>query len=61
MLRDKMRETDWELTQEQVEEQVARQSYVDFLKDKEKRKKSSSTAVSQSNNSKLCTVTVPCL
>lgn len=35
MLEDKMRETDWELTQESIEEQVARESYLQWLKDQE--------------------------
>lgn len=37
MLEDKMRETDWELTQETLEEQVARESYLQWLRDNEKR------------------------
>ena len=37
MLEDKMRETDWELTQESMEEQVARESYLQWLRDNEKR------------------------
>ena len=39
MLQDKMRETDWEVTQETIEEQVARESYLQWLKDNEKRAK----------------------
>ena len=34
-----MRETDWEVTQESIEEQVARESYLQWLKDNEKRAK----------------------
>ena len=37
MLEDKMRETDWELTQDSMEEQVARESYLQWLRDNEKR------------------------
>ncbi|KAJ8301676.1 hypothetical protein KUTeg_020663 [Tegillarca granosa] len=37
MLEDKIRETDWEVTQESIEEQVARESYLQWLKDNEKR------------------------
>ncbi|ESN96632.1 hypothetical protein HELRODRAFT_68163 [Helobdella robusta] len=33
MLEDKLRETDWELTQETIEEQVARESYLQYIKD----------------------------
>ncbi|XP_076469586.1 OTU domain-containing protein 5-like isoform X2 [Babylonia areolata] len=35
MLEDKMRETDWELTQESIEEQVARESYLQWLTEQE--------------------------
>ena len=35
MLEDKIRETDWEVTQETIEEQVARESYLQWLKDSE--------------------------
>ena len=46
MLEDKMRETDWELTQETLEEQVARESYLQWLRDNEKRA-TRQTSVSQ--------------
>ena len=36
MLEDKLRETDWELTQESIDEQVARESYLQWLRDQEK-------------------------
>jgi hypothetical protein len=36
MLEDKLRETDWEVTQETIEEQVARESYMQWLRDQEK-------------------------
>jgi OTU domain-containing protein 5 len=39
MLEDKLRETDWELTQEAMEEQVARESYLQWLRDNENRAK----------------------
>lgn len=39
MLEDKLRETDWEVTQETIEEQVARESYLQWLRDNEKRAK----------------------
>ena len=39
MLEDKMREADWELTQEAMDEQVARESYIQWLRDQEKRAK----------------------
>ncbi|XP_052779119.1 OTU domain-containing protein 5-A-like [Mya arenaria] len=41
MLEDKIRETDWEVTQETLQEQVARESYLSWLRDNEKRMRSS--------------------
>lgn len=40
MLQDKLRETDWEVTQETIEEQVARESYLQWLQEQEKYAKS---------------------
>lgn len=40
MLEDKLRATDWEATNEAIEEQVARESYLQWLRDNEKRNKS---------------------
>lgn len=40
MLEDKLRATDWEATNELIEEQVARESYLQWFKDNERRKKS---------------------
>ena len=37
MMEDKLKETDWEVTQETIEEQVARESYLQWLRDNEKR------------------------
>ncbi len=37
MLEDKIRATDWEATNEAIEEQVARESYLQWLRDNEKR------------------------
>ncbi|XP_054280202.1 OTU domain-containing protein 5-A-like [Macrosteles quadrilineatus] len=57
MLEDKLRATDWEATNEAIEEQVARDSYLQWLRDSEKRDKAlarSSTATSTS-----ATVTCP--
>uniref|UniRef100_A0A0B6YBP0 ubiquitinyl hydrolase 1 n=1 Tax=Arion vulgaris TaxID=1028688 RepID=A0A0B6YBP0_9EUPU len=36
MLEDKLRETDWEVTQDSIEEQVARESYLQWLREQEK-------------------------
>ncbi|RWS27629.1 OTU domain-containing protein-like protein [Leptotrombidium deliense] len=48
MLEDKLRATDWEATNEAIEEQVARESYLEWLRENEKRsmksKKSKLTA-----------------
>lgn len=41
MLEDKLRETDWEVTQETIQEQVARESYLQWLRDNEKRVRTS--------------------
>lgn len=39
MLEDKLRATDWEATNDTIDEQIARESYLQFLKDNEKRNK----------------------
>lgn len=44
MLEDKLRETDWEVTQETIEEQVARESYLQWLRDNEKRARTNEPA-----------------
>lgn len=46
MLEDKIKATDWEATNEAIEEQVARESYLQWLRDNEMRK-----AVSKNINS----------
>lgn len=38
MLNDKLRETDWEITDETINEQVARESYLQWLQDCQKQK-----------------------
>ena len=45
MLEDKLRETDWELTQDTIEEQVARESYLQWLKEQDKFSKMSESPV----------------
>ena len=37
MLEDKLKATDWEATSEAIEEQVARESYLDWLRENERR------------------------
>lgn len=49
MLEDKIRATDWEATNEAIEEQVARESYFQWLRDNERRQ--------AAGNSKSATVT----
>lgn len=49
MLEDKIRATDWEATNEAIEEQVARESYLQWLRDNERR--------AAAGNSKSATVT----
>ena len=49
MLEDKLRETDWEVTQETIEEQVARESYLQWLRDNEKRAR---------RNEPVCSITL---
>ncbi len=48
MLEDKLKHTDWEATNEAIEEQVARESYLQWVKDNERRsaaeKKSATSA-----------------
>ena len=39
MLEDKLRATDWEATNEIIEEQVARESYLQWFKDNERVKR----------------------
>lgn len=38
MLEDKIKATDWEATNEAIEEQIARESYLQWLRDNEMRK-----------------------
>lgn len=49
MLEDKLKATDWEATNEAIEEQVARESYLQWCKDNERRKKQS-TSPSESSS-----------
>ena len=45
MLADKLRCTDWEATNEAMEEAVARESYLEWLRDGEKRARGTRTLV----------------
>ena len=44
MLEDKIRATDWEATNEAIEEQVARESYIEWLRETELRQKTAKSA-----------------
>ena len=56
MLEDKLKETDWEVTQETIEEQVARESYLQWLMDNQNRAK---THTSTRSASATCTSCLP--
>jgi len=45
MLEDKIKATDWEATNEAIEEQVARESYLQWLRDNEMRKAVSKNSI----------------
>lgn len=60
MLEDKLRATDWEATNEAIEEQVARDSYLQWLRDSEKRNKAlQQTATATSTSSSTVTSSEP--
>lgn len=45
MLEDKLRATDWEATNEALEEQVAQDSYIQWLKENELRSRKKSVSI----------------
>nr|XP_006822205.1 PREDICTED: OTU domain-containing protein 5-like [Saccoglossus kowalevskii] len=51
MLEDKLKATDWEATNEAIEEQIARESYLQWLQDNEKRARKDETSCSASATS----------
>lgn len=57
MLEDKVKATDWEATNEAIEEQVARESYIDWLRENERRsrqqQRSGHSATTSSNACEL--------
>lgn len=59
MLEDKLRATDWEATNEAIEEQIARESYVEWLRENERRandamkRKSKMTATATATSNQL--------
>lgn len=50
MLEDKIRATDWEATNDAIEEQIARESYMEWLRENERRTKTKSTPTSTLTN-----------
>lgn len=57
MLEDKIKATDWEATNEALEEEVARESYIQYFRDAEKRLKPqghSSSSSSSTITSSVC-------
>ncbi|XP_048510929.1 OTU domain-containing protein 5-A isoform X2 [Athalia rosae] len=55
MLEDKIKATDWEATNEAIEEQVARESYLQWLRDNEMRKAVSTTKSASSSSTSTVT------
>ncbi|XP_076106352.1 OTU domain-containing protein 5-like [Mytilus galloprovincialis] len=60
MLEDKLKETDWEVTQETIEEQVARESYLQWLMDNQNRAKSHTSTRSASATCTSCLPSATC-
>ncbi|CAG2254108.1 DUBA [Mytilus edulis] len=60
MLEDKLKETDWEVTQETIEEQVARESYLQWLMDNQNRAKSHTSTRSASATCTSCLPNATC-
>lgn len=50
MLEDKLKATDWEATNEAIEEQIARESYIQYIRDMERRKNLPSTSTTASTS-----------
>lgn len=55
MMEDKLKATDWEATNEVIEEQVARESYLQWCKDNEKRRKQQQANCSAAGSSSTIT------
>lgn len=53
MLEDKIKATDWEATNEAIEEQVARESYIQYFRDTEKRLKAEGHAHGSASSSTI--------
>ncbi|KAF7267526.1 deubiquitinating enzyme A [Rhynchophorus ferrugineus] len=53
MLEDKLKATDWEATNEAIEEQVARESYIQYFRDTEKRLKAQGHSLASGSSSTI--------
>lgn len=53
MLEDKIKATDWEATNEAIEEQVARESYIQYFRDAEKRLKAQGHPLASGSSSTI--------
>lgn len=53
MLEDKIKATDWEATNEAIEEQVARESYIQYFRDNEKRLKAQGHPLASGSSSTI--------
>ncbi|CAG9759344.1 unnamed protein product [Ceutorhynchus assimilis] len=58
MLEDKLNATDWEATNEAIEEQVARESYIQYFRDSEKRLKDQGHPLASGSSSTVTSATV---
>lgn len=58
MLEDKLKATDWEATNEALEEEIARESYIQFFRDAEKRLKPQGHSIAIAGSSSTITSNV---
>ncbi|XP_022252713.1 OTU domain-containing protein 5-A-like isoform X2 [Limulus polyphemus] len=56
MLEDKLRATDWEATNEAIEEQIARESYLEWLRENEQRTRKKTPSATETSSSSLSVV-----
>ena len=59
MLEDKVKATDWEATNEAIEEQVARESYLDWLRENERRNRQQQRSGHSATTSNACDLRSP--
>lgn len=60
MLEDKLKATDWEATNEAIEEQVARESYIQYFRDNERRLKAQGHPLASGSTSKFSSSSPRC-